>query len=356
MRPLFRRLAVFVTRGALPVALALSALSPVAADEATYVVQPGDSLWRIANRFQVSTAQIAAANGLTDADLILVGQRLVIPGAATATASDSSAPRQTARAASANSLLADYRIVTYYGHPSTGLMGILGQLTPEDLVATLKSRAAQYEAAGSRPVIPAIHFIVTVAQASPGADGLYRARTSLEDVEEYARLAEANGMLLIIDVQPGRSTVEAELEPWRDLLSRSSVHLALDPEFNMWGDQEPGVQLGHMTADEINYAIDFLTEIAESNGLPNKILIVHQFAASMITDKGAIRDSARVDFVTDMDGFGGQGIKTRHYEWYVRDELVEYAGIKLFLDQDTGLMTPAEALSLDPSPNVIIYQ
>ncbi|PKR82734.1 LysM peptidoglycan-binding domain-containing protein [Heyndrickxia camelliae] len=44
-----------------------------------YVVQHGDSLWQIANRFGVSIQEIADANQLTATSLIYIGQMLTIP-------------------------------------------------------------------------------------------------------------------------------------------------------------------------------------------------------------------------------------------------------------------------------------
>ncbi len=44
-----------------------------------YVVQPGDNLFRIALRFEVSLQALAAANGITNINRIFVGQVLVIP-------------------------------------------------------------------------------------------------------------------------------------------------------------------------------------------------------------------------------------------------------------------------------------
>jgi LysM repeat protein len=44
-----------------------------------YVVQPGDTLFAIALRFGTPAADIAAANNLSNPNLIFVGQRLVIP-------------------------------------------------------------------------------------------------------------------------------------------------------------------------------------------------------------------------------------------------------------------------------------
>jgi murein DD-endopeptidase MepM/ murein hydrolase activator NlpD len=46
-----------------------------------YVVQAGDTLFAIALRFGLAASDIAAANNLSNPNLIFVGQRLVIPGA-----------------------------------------------------------------------------------------------------------------------------------------------------------------------------------------------------------------------------------------------------------------------------------
>jgi murein DD-endopeptidase MepM/ murein hydrolase activator NlpD len=71
-----------------PLLLALALLfllvAAVAAQEPTpgppvYVVQPGDTLFRIAQRFDTTVEAIAAANGIADPSLIRVGQKLVIP-------------------------------------------------------------------------------------------------------------------------------------------------------------------------------------------------------------------------------------------------------------------------------------
>jgi LysM repeat protein len=46
-----------------------------------YVVQPGDTLFSLAQRFGTSVEAITAANGLAD-DSIRVGQELIIPASA----------------------------------------------------------------------------------------------------------------------------------------------------------------------------------------------------------------------------------------------------------------------------------
>jgi lysozyme len=45
----------------------------------TYVVQPGENLYRIALRFGVSLADLASRNNITNYNFIFVGQVLTIP-------------------------------------------------------------------------------------------------------------------------------------------------------------------------------------------------------------------------------------------------------------------------------------
>jgi hypothetical protein len=253
------------------------------------------------------------------------------------------------------SILRSQRLVTYYGNPWAAGMGILGALSPSQLVRALQDRAAQYQAVGGKSVRPTIHMVVTTAQASAGADGLYRARMPAEVIGQYVQLAAANDMLFLADVQVGRGTVADEVAAIQSFLEQPHVHLALDPEFDMWGDQVPGRELGHMTASEINGALGVLADLAARAG-QTKILVVHQFRASMLPDKGAIGGAPGVDLAIVMDGFGGQTVKIQNYDAYVRDSTIPFGGIKLFFDYDVGLLTPAETLALTPPPDIVIYQ
>jgi N-acetylmuramoyl-L-alanine amidase len=48
-------------------------------EAASYVVQPGDTLWLVAQRYDTSVNAMVQANGLTNPEYIEVGQRLTIP-------------------------------------------------------------------------------------------------------------------------------------------------------------------------------------------------------------------------------------------------------------------------------------
>lgn len=337
--------------------------SPAPSGDGVYIVQPGDTLSVIAARYGVTVTSLVSANGIADPSLIYVGQRLAISGATSGNPGGGSEPaapptpnpRRPTPYAGPGSILATKRLVNYYGNPYTAAMGVLGRYDPETVVAKLKEQAAEYAALSSKPVQPALHFIATVAQAGAGSDGMYRGRMPMSLIQEWADLAERHGLLFFIDLQPGRSTVQAEVNAILPLLDRPHVHLALDPEFNMWGSQVPGQEIGHMTADEINWAVGTLSQIVASKGLPNKILIVHQFTEGMIVGKTSIATDPNVDIVIDMDGFGGSHAKISKYN-FVQSVPVQFAGIKLFYREDTDLISPERIMSLDPVPDVIIYQ
>jgi LysM repeat protein len=55
------------------------AVQPVEALVETYVVRPGDTLWRISRDLQVDLDTLAAANQIADVNRIRVGQVLTVP-------------------------------------------------------------------------------------------------------------------------------------------------------------------------------------------------------------------------------------------------------------------------------------
>jgi hypothetical protein len=261
------------------------------------------------------------------------------------------------------SLLPGSRVVSFYGHPSTPIMGVLGTAPPAELLPRLQEQAAEWQAADpSTPVVMAFEIIATVAQPSPGDDGTYVLFSGNELIGEYVDFATQHGMIVILDLQIGHNTIPNEIERIRQWLELPNVHVALDPEFSTAAndiprpDRVPGSLIGEVSGYDVQVAIEMLAEIVAQHNLPNKILIVHQFEEEMIYNKHAIQPLPGVDFVTDMDGFGPPAVKLGGYEAFVTEELIEYGGVKLFYEQDDPLLDPATLLGLTPPPSVIIYQ
>ena len=199
-------------------------------------------------------------------------------------------------------------------------------------------------------------MITPVAQGSPGPKALWRARMADTLIENMAKLAESKGYLLVLDVQVGKSTVAAELEPLVRYLKRPNVHLALDPEFSMKGKEPPGKKIGTMDATDVNLAISVLAKLVDDNKLPPKLLIVHRFTQAMLTNHENIARDPRVQVIIDMDGFGPPALKLGSYKAYVQRRPVQYFGIKLFYKNDKPRFSATDVLRLFPIPQYIQYQ
>jgi LysM repeat protein len=57
--------------------------TPAAGQAVTHTVQPGENLFRIAQKYNVTVEALMGANGLSDPDTLSAGQVLVIPAGAT---------------------------------------------------------------------------------------------------------------------------------------------------------------------------------------------------------------------------------------------------------------------------------
>jgi hypothetical protein len=253
------------------------------------------------------------------------------------------------------------RIVAYYGNLASARMGILGELPPDEMLQRLDEEVAAWQRADPHtPVRPALHLITVMAAGDPGPDGLYRIRQPARRIEQVLELAQRRNALVFLDIQPGRSTVQAELPRLARWLAKPNVHLALDPEWAMGPDDVPGRRIGSMSAAEVNYAIDFLADLVEEHRLPPKVLVVHRFTQGMIRDARDIRTDPRVQVVIHMDGWGPPAQKIRTYRDFVVPEATQFTGFKLFYrhDQRPGsrMLTPEEILELRPVPFYIQYQ
>ena len=254
------------------------------------------------------------------------------------------------------------RIVAYYGNFYSKHMGILGELPEELMLARLREESeVWYKADTTTPVIPAIHYIAITAQGSPGKTGLYRLRMPEKQISRAVELGEQIEGLTFLDVQVGHSTVRNEVPYLEEYLKKEHVHLALDPEWSMKDGSKPGKKIGTMDADDVNYAIQYLTKMVKEHNLPPKILVVHRFTKGMLTNHKKIKPTPQVQIIINMDGFGFPAKKRDSYRRFVGGMPVQFTGFKLFYKNDKNdppyrLMTPAEILKLHPKPVYIQYQ
>ncbi|MGD9711341.1 MAG: hypothetical protein AB7V46_04650, partial [Thermomicrobiales bacterium] len=252
-----------------------------------------------------------------------------------------------------------YRVISYYGFPEVPQMGILGEYAPQELLTILQDQAAAFEEADpGRPTKLALEVITSVAQGWQGDDGDYLAYIGRDQLMEYVEFTQANDMLLILDMQFGRKTVQEEFEAVREFLLYPHVHLALDPEFAIDEGEVPAQNFGDIDASDVQYALEELALLAEENNLPPKILVVHQFYESSISNRDQIQLVPGVQFVLEVDGFGSPDAKRGTYDTITYGSPSEFFGFKLWYNpaQDYPLMTPAEIIELDPSPDLVIYQ
>ncbi|TDL32779.1 hypothetical protein E2R51_08890 [Jeotgalibacillus sp. S-D1] len=253
--------------------------------------------------------------------------------------------------------LKDHRLVAYYGTPLSENMGILGTLEPEEFMKQLKKQAQEYsDADPERPAIPTIELITTMAHRDPGPDGTYVSQLPDEKIEEYVNLAEKHDAIVLLDIQLGTDTVMNQVQSIEKWLKHPNVHLAIDTEFQVDEGEVPGEDLGQVNGQEVQEAVEYISQLTEENNLPDKFLLVHQFTEDVLTNKDAIQPTENVQVALNFDGWGNSTDKMSLYKKYVRDKPSQYGGFKVFYDKDEPVMTPEEVVKLDPSPAVVNYQ
>jgi hypothetical protein len=245
-------------------------------------------------------------------------------------------------------------LVAYYGTATTPTMGVLGEDTPDRVTERLRAAAKPF--ARDRWKVQIVYeLIVTIADRTPGPDGDYSHDIAREHVQRYIRAARRNKALLVLDLQPGRSGFLQVAKRWRWALERPWVGLALDPEWRMAAGEVPGETIGQVKASEVNRVSGWLQRIARRNDHPQKLFLLHQFRRDMVVDIEDVVSRRRLAMVQHVDGFGSQSQKLATYGTVSEPEQFTM-GFKLFYDEDTDLMTPAEVLRLRPRVRFVSYQ
>ena len=307
---------------------------------------------------------------------LLLLAAVALPGAASAAHAPASAPGSSPRIAPAltepderraerivsaplpPSVLDGAQVVSLYGYPGIPGMGALGAYDPQRAADEVTRIAAAYDALnGERDVAPALHLIVAVAQPLPRKDGSYLKRIEPPLLRTYVELARERGLLLFLDVQLGWADPLTEVRRLSEALAEPFVHLALDPEFATRASGfAPGRIIGRLEAADVNAEQAHLAALVRANGLPPKLLVLHQFVEPMLVNPEQYDAFREVELTIDMDDYGTVGGKLHNYQSFALAPYAERAGIKLFYDWDEPLLPPERIQALDHPPDLVIYQ
>ena len=175
-------------------------------------------------------------------------------------------------------------------------------------------------------------------------------------IRPYIEAMRSVGGVTVLDLQPGRTDFLTQAKEYEALLLEPDVHLALDPEWRMGPGQIPAQVIGSVDASEINAVTAWLDDLVARNGLPPKLVVVHQFTPFMVTNRDQLAQRVHLTLLIHLDGFGSPEAKISKVE-QLHPTPPLFMGFKLFLDEDTRLMSPSEVIgSLDPDPVYVSYQ
>lgn len=250
-------------------------------------------------------------------------------------------------------------VVAYYGNPHSTRMGILGEGPLGEIGPKLKAMSAEYDAAnGDDGVISAFHLIYGTVHADADVGIL-----SDDKVLEFIQYGMRNNIIVVLDHQLGKYSVEHSMKRMLPWLQYPNVHLAIDPE---WSTTNPGKEIGSIPASDVNLAMKMMQDyLVEHKIKQRKMLMVHQFHYRMITNRETVdpKPFDRVDLIHNADGFGLRTVKLDTYRFIARMDNMPLKGFKLFFPKswktegfDKPLMSPAEVMGLNPRPIFINYQ
>lgn len=248
-------------------------------------------------------------------------------------------------------------LVGYCGAPgATSLGRMTGELS--GAASQLLSQAKHYGT--DRPVLPVVELIATVVNGTPGPDGMYRSRAADSTIERYLAQARAIHGLLLLNIQPGRADFLPEVVAYQKWLSEPDVGVALDPEWAVEPGVVPGQKFGHSTGAELDSVSRYLSGLVRRHDLPEKVMIYHQVATSVISREHDLHPHPGVAAVKSVDGIGVPASKLATWRRVMRTKPAHVRpGFKLFFTEDTEsgqLMTPAQVLRLTPTPAYVMYE
>lgn len=249
-------------------------------------------------------------------------------------------------------------LVALYGTPGAPRLGALGQQDLPASIVRVRRVAAPYRALSRVPVIPAFEIIATVAQAHPGMDRTYSYESPVSSLRPWVQRAAAAGIYVILDLQPGRASLLAQAKIYQSLLELPDVGLALDPEWKLAPRQLPLHQIGSVGIAEVNSVVRWLAGLTARHRLPQKLLVLHQFRLSMISDEHEL-DTRYQDLaiLIHMDGQGTPSDKQQTWDTVTGAAPAGvFFGWKNFYVKDHPTLSPQATMARIPRLSMVSYQ
>lgn len=253
----------------------------------------------------------------------------------------------------------DYRLMGYSGAPDAPGQGRLGIGDLNTRVVEMEKRGQPY--AKGRKVMPVMELIATTVHASPGKDNKYRTRIDDKVIEQWLKVARKNKAMLLLNIQPGRSSFIEEVRAYQKWLEQPDVGLALDPEWAVSPGQVPGRVFGHTTGKDLNEVAEWTSKLVAEKNLPEKALVYHQLNPGVVRKENDLKRHDGVVLIKSIDGIGSPGAKTATWNRIVKTLPKHvHPGFKLFYQEDaegsSRVMKPAEVMALKPRPEYVLYE
>jgi hypothetical protein len=311
------------------------------------------------------------------ATVVVLSSLLIVPPPKVASVSTGPTPPPTAPPTPFNPYLGaplpNNRLILFYGIAYSGIdHNGPASIHPFTFLPQLQQLGQEYTAADPKhPAKLGLDVVVNVADQCSGPNSSCSHFVSPSQIQSYIDFCQANNLYLFLDLQFGRSSVQGVLTYLMPYLERYPfVELALDTEFHFYPYMTggPPFELGNVTAQDVNWAVDQLAQIPMKYHVPEKVLMIHEWTPGVLIDKAAIKTNKLVSIVLHSDGFGYADNKIGDYHQFVQVEKIQYGGFKLFFNYDdcpsttpgcsfdNPQWTAQQVMSLSPAPLVISYE
>lgn len=251
-----------------------------------------------------------------------------------------------------------YRMVALYGTPGAPVLGSLGQQNLGQSIKRVKKLARTYQKYSKQRILPTFEIISFVASGTPTANNDYSRQVPPAKIQKWVTAASKNGIYVVLDLQSGRANSLSQAKQLKKLLLQPNVGLALDPEWRIRGNQRLLVDIGELSASEINSTAAWLSKLTIKNHLPQKLFLLHQFRIDMLPDRAKVDTSyPGLAYAIQMDGQGSQAQKDSTWQTITRNPPKHiHFGWKNFYVMDNTLLSPKATMSKSPKPWYISYQ